>query len=265
VVALAPTARSGGLTARGHASELTAGRWATGEREVVIDKGVAADEGYAVGDTIGVAARGPIEQFEIVGIARYGDVDSIGSATFAIFDVPTAQRLFDKEGELDGIQVAAAEGVSGVELIADIEKILPPGTKVPSGAQGSGDAKADIEGFKSFIPYFLLAFVNIGLVGPRNALVGRAVARRALSREPILTNRDAIQDTTKRQKAVVISDWYVRRLTIHRYGSYLMLPLFAAEYLLGRELLAQKEGVWDGTRRGGWCGDATCRTARPTA
>ncbi len=56
-------------------------------------------------------------------------------------------------------------------------------------------------------------------------------------------------DTITRQKAVVLSDWYGRRLTVHRYGSYLMLPLFAAEYLLGRELLAQKEGVYDCTRR----------------
>jgi hypothetical protein len=59
----------------------------------------------------------------------------------------------------------------------------------------------------------------------------------------------AIGDTTKRQKAVVLSDWYGRRLTIHRYGSYVMLPLFVAQYLLGKELLEQKEGVWDGTRR----------------
>lgn len=56
-------------------------------------------------------------------------------------------------------------------------------------------------------------------------------------------------DTIPRRRAVSISDGYARRLTIHRYGSYAMLPLFAGQYVLGRKLLQQKDGVFDGTRR----------------
>ena len=33
------------------------------------------------------------------------------------------------------------------------------------------------------------------------------------------------------------SDGYFTRLTIHKYASYAMLPLFAAQYLAGRELM----------------------------
>jgi hypothetical protein len=40
-----------------------------------------------------------------------------------------------------------------------------------------------------------------------------------------------------RLKAIEYSDWYNRRLTIHRYGSYAMLPLFGAEYYLGEKLI----------------------------
>jgi hypothetical protein len=40
-----------------------------------------------------------------------------------------------------------------------------------------------------------------------------------------------------RPRAIEYSDWYARRLTIHRIGSYTMLPLFAAEYALGDRLL----------------------------
>ena len=53
----------------------------------------ASSRKIAVRKTIGVSAVGPVRDFEIVGIAQYGGVDSIGSATFAVFDVPTAQRL----------------------------------------------------------------------------------------------------------------------------------------------------------------------------
>jgi hypothetical protein len=45
-------------------------------------------------------------------------------------------------------------------------------------------------------------------------------------------------DTIRRRpRAVEYSDAYNTRLTIHRWGSYTMFPLFAAEYALGQNLL----------------------------
>ena len=41
----------------------------------------------------------------------------------------------------------------------------------------------------------------------------------------------------RRPRAIEYSDQYYMRLTIHRYGSYAMLPLFAAEYSLGQNLM----------------------------
>ena len=58
---------------------------------------------------------------------------TIGGATLAGFDLPTAQRLFDKQGKLDQIRVAAKAGVSPAKLVAEIQPILPPGTQVKSG------------------------------------------------------------------------------------------------------------------------------------
>ena len=85
-------------------------------------------------------------------------------------------------------------------------------------------------------------------VAPESLSVLRPVALRPMTpRTPEPTASQ--QDTTRRRKAVVLSDGYYRRLTIHRYGSYVMLPLFAAQVVLGQKLLTQKEGVWDGTRR----------------
>jgi hypothetical protein len=42
---------------------------------------------------------------------------------------------------------------------------------------------------------------------------------------------------TRRPRAIEVSDWYNRRLVIHRWASYVTLPLFAAQYELGRNLL----------------------------
>ncbi|MFN8581087.1 MAG: hypothetical protein U0163_08950 [Gemmatimonadaceae bacterium] len=52
---------------------------------------------------------------------------------------------------------------------------------------------------------------------------------------PDVSNGDA--DQQKRTKAIEYSDWYNRRLTIHKVGAYLSLPLFATEYWLGNKLM----------------------------
>lgn len=44
-------------------------------------------------------------------------------------------------------------------------------------------------------------------------------------------------DTHPKARAIEHSDAYYTRLTIHRYGSYTMLPLFATEYVLGDRLM----------------------------
>jgi hypothetical protein len=43
-------------------------------------------------------------------------------------------------------------------------------------------------------------------------------------------------DSTRRPRAAEYGDAYPTRLTLHRVGSFAMLPLFAAEYLLGDRL-----------------------------
>lgn len=45
----------------------------------------------------------------------------------------------------------------------------------------------------------------------------------------------------RRPRAVEYSDAYYTRLTIHRYGSYAMLPLFAVEYALGQRILSGQQ------------------------
>jgi hypothetical protein len=68
--------------------------------------------------------------------------------------------------------------------------------------------------------------------------------------KPVAVGVTVSQDTTrKRPHAIEISDAYASRLRIHRYGSYLMLPLFATQYALGSALLDQREDIVEGERR----------------
>ena len=142
--------------------KLSHGRW-PGIDEVVIDESTAKKKHLSVGDTIGVQAEGSKQTMKISGIVKFGAVSSIGGATLAGFDLPTAQRLFQKPGKLDQIRVSAKPGVSPEQLAGAIRKVLPPDTQVRTGsAQAKKDAEATNQ-FLSFLQKFLLAFGGIAL------------------------------------------------------------------------------------------------------
>lgn len=143
--------------------ELKAGNWARGPDQVVIDSGTAEDEGYGVGDRVSIATLGPVKKFEVAGIAQYPGVESLGGATFAVFDLPTAQQLLDREGKVDVISVAAAAGASPEEVVADLRRELGGDVEVRTGVEQADEDSGEIATFVSFIRYFLLTFAAIAL------------------------------------------------------------------------------------------------------
>jgi putative ABC transport system permease protein len=142
---------------------LTAGRWPVGSREIAIDAGTAGGNDFAVGDTIGVAADGPVRRFTITGIAEFTTLDSLGGLTLAIFDTPTAQAFLRKRGRFDEILVAAKRDVLPDELVRAIRPVLPAGAEVATGeaevrTQASG-SNEDI----AMVRKFMLAFGGLAL------------------------------------------------------------------------------------------------------
>jgi putative ABC transport system permease protein len=149
--------------ARFNPLNLVEGRWPSGGNEIAVDVGVADDEDLSLGDRIGVAALGPAQEFEIVGIAKYGELSSFGSSTFAIFDIPTAQRFLDKEGELDAVQVAAADATTPEQLTQRLQEELGDDFTVRTGVEAADEQSSEIATFTTIIRYFLLSFAGIAL------------------------------------------------------------------------------------------------------
>jgi putative ABC transport system permease protein len=143
--------------------KLTAGDWPRKPDEIVIDSGTAGDQNYKVGDTVRVATLEPVRPFKLVGIAQYGTVGSIGSATFVTFTLPTAQKLLDRKGQLDAISVSAKPGVSQDELVSQIEQAVPRNkVEVRTRSEQVKEAKKSAS-FTKIIKYFLLSFATIAL------------------------------------------------------------------------------------------------------
>jgi len=142
--------------------KLVSGTWPHGPDEVLIDSGTARKNHFAVGDPIGVAARGPVQRFRVSGTARIVGV-SFGGATLAIFDIPTAQRLFHKVGRYDEIDVAAKPNVSAKRLVDELRPLVPPTAQVRTGQDQTKANSADTNTFISIFKYFLLTFGGIAL------------------------------------------------------------------------------------------------------
>ena len=84
------------------------GRWPQRDGEIAIDRATARKQGYEVGQMIGAYTGGPVAKYRITGILTMGSLDTVAGATIAVFNLPTAERLFDKQGKLDLIRVDAA-------------------------------------------------------------------------------------------------------------------------------------------------------------
>jgi putative ABC transport system permease protein len=141
--------------------ELVSGRWAGGN-EVVLDAGTVSKYDFRLGDLVRVSASGPAIDYRLVGVARFGEVDSIGSAAIAVFDVPTAQALHRKAG-YDAISVAAKDGVSEAALLSSLDRIAPPTAQVRTSEQQAAEDGAEVSEFVEIIRYFLLGFGGVAL------------------------------------------------------------------------------------------------------
>ena len=143
--------------------KLVSGQWPVGNGQIAIDQRTSEKQDYSIGDTIGVAADQGVRQFEITGIAKFSSSASIGASTIAIFDVPTAQDLFHKEGKFDEVQVAAKQGVAPEKLVGEIRPLLPETAQVKTAEAQTQEAVDDINEGVGIFQKILLAFGFIAL------------------------------------------------------------------------------------------------------
>jgi putative ABC transport system permease protein len=145
------------------ALELESGEWPRGSGQVAIDADTAAGENFRIGDTVAVSALGSKRRYQVTGIATFGGIDSLGGATLAIWDVPTAQTVLDKEGRFDSISIAAKEGTSAEELVRAVQPLVPASLEVKDSEQQAAADARETNVIVNAIRYFLLGFGGIAL------------------------------------------------------------------------------------------------------
>ncbi|MCX5169501.1 ABC transporter permease [Streptomyces antibioticus] len=135
-----------------------------GAHEVAIDTETARRAGYEVGDTVRISVDGPVLTPRITGVFRTDDGNVAAGGSLALFDTPTAQKLFGKTGTYDEIDVKAAAGTSQTALKSALDAALPKGEVETTTAQRLADDQAEmISSSMSGLKQGLLVFAGIAL------------------------------------------------------------------------------------------------------
>jgi hypothetical protein len=77
---------------------------------------------------------------------------------------------------------------------------------------------------------------------------------------PVSLQLEADTTPRRRRKSVEVSEWYERRLRIHRYGAYATIPLFVFQAAAGNELYQKGSGADSWARNGHRVGAASLAT-----
>jgi putative ABC transport system permease protein len=147
--------------------DLTDGRAPESDGEIVIDRGTAESTDYVVGDSVPVQTQSGVDDFDLVGIARFGTADNPGGASFVFWTTPEAQRLIGEEGRFASISVVADQGVSQEQLADSLREALNPSgesdIEVLTGAEITEETQNDVKQGLSFFTTFLLVFAIVAV------------------------------------------------------------------------------------------------------
>ncbi len=134
-----------------------------GPDDVVIDASTAAKYHFHIGDRVRVLLIGPPQTFTLTGIVGFGTADNLAGATLAAFDLPTAQKLFDRVGQYDTVDVLAKPGVDLARLQHAIARVLPRDAEVVTGQTVARENTNSINQALGFFSTALLVFAFISL------------------------------------------------------------------------------------------------------
>jgi len=134
-----------------------------GPDETAIDAATARKYGIGLGDRVKILFEGPSHLFTVTGIVGFGQADNLAGATLAVFDFPTAQRVLDKVGLADAVDVQADPGISATTLRDRVAAVLPKGIEAITATDFADQQAGQIQSALGFFRTALLVFAVVAL------------------------------------------------------------------------------------------------------
>lgn len=141
------------------------GRAPDADDEIAIDRGSARKGDVHVGDRVTVLTQQAPTTFTVAGIAKFGEHDSPAGATVVLFTGNAAQHYLSAPGQVDGIAIEAADGISQEQIVDRVSTEVPD-LDVVTGATLEAEDKAafheEMGPFRIFLLVFAFVAVFVG-------------------------------------------------------------------------------------------------------
>ncbi|MBV6702842.1 ABC transporter permease [Kitasatospora aureofaciens] len=133
-------------------------------KEIALDRKTADKADYKVGDTVRVAANGPVVEARLTGIFTTDDPVVNTGGTLTLFDRATAQQLLLEPGRYSSIVLTAKPGTTEDALLAQAQPTVSGHQfDVETGAKLKADEQAMITKSTDSMRTMLLVFALISL------------------------------------------------------------------------------------------------------
>ncbi|HEY6712612.1 MAG TPA: ABC transporter permease, partial [Rubrobacter sp.] len=149
--------------------ELTEGHFPRSGKELTLDGGSAKSAGLGIGDRVTVGTPEGPKELRLVGLLRIPG-GSFGGLAFGMVPLPFAQKAFDKQDQISGIAVEAAEGVSVSDLGERLDRRLGEGLQVERSETRTQEISGQLQGFKIALLFFAGTSLFVGAFLVFNAL-----------------------------------------------------------------------------------------------
>ncbi|CAN5653058.1 FtsX-like permease family protein [soil metagenome] len=149
--------------------DLTDGHFPRSGKELTLDGGSAKSAGVAIGDTVTVGTPEGPKKLRLVGLLRIPG-GSFGGLAFGMVPLSFGQEAFDKRGQISGISVEAAEGVSVSDLREGLDKKLGQGLQVERSETRTQQVSGQLQGFTIALLFFAGTSLFVGAFLVFNAL-----------------------------------------------------------------------------------------------
>jgi putative ABC transport system permease protein len=143
--------------------DLTSGDAPSRAGEIAVDKNLADDEGFAVGDEVTVLTLAGKEKATVVGITTFGDSGAIDSG--GTVSVPEASA-FDwlNEGRQEYADFFVRGSSSPDDLLSEVSAVTPEGFTAETGDDFRADQRDQIGSFGRILKRALQAFAILALL-----------------------------------------------------------------------------------------------------
>ncbi len=134
-----------------------------GPGDVAIDASTVDEAGFEVGDDVRIVTQVGVDTYRLTGVVALPTGGTIGGATVTIFELPTAQRLFDRVGVFDQIFVVGKRGASAASVAREVQRVLPEGFQAITATDAADEQADQVRQGLGFIRTALLVFAFVAL------------------------------------------------------------------------------------------------------